>query len=200
MLLPPEHEPPATHSESRVWQFRLALVGLLFAGLFVASVPSIWSAVAGAVGGIAVVLYRARHRYLTPTRLLLLKRFALLAVLVLLAVGGWEFYLSVDQSIPDVSGARSAEIAGVTTTDRDTLDALATVLAKAQQSQFHKCGACGELVVRRSFGRTVRFGYLPGHYADWYEVIHRGIYYRIPRAEFLAVMRRMGAEVPLDCP
>ena len=200
MLLPPEHEPPATHPDARVWRLRLALVGLLFALLFVVSVPPVWSAAVGAVGAIAVVLYRTRRYYLTPTRLLILKRFVFLALLALLAVGGWEYYPSVGTSIPDISGARSAQIAGVTTTDRDTLDSLAVVLAKSQPTQFHKCGACGELVVRRSFGRTVHLDYLPGHDVRWYEVIYRGNCYRVPRAEFLAVMRRMGAEVPLNCP
>ena len=200
MLPLPQNEPlaPSTRLGHRVWTLRFALVAIPTALVLLANLSPAWGAAVVATGLLAVTLYRTRRRYLTPTRLFLLKRFTVITLLVLLTVGGWEYYLSVAEGVPDVSGARSAEIAAVATVDRDTLDALTAVLTKAERTQDHKCGACGELVVRRSFGRTVRFGYLPGHDTNWYEVQYRGKHYRMPRAEFLAVVRRMGADVPLE--
>jgi hypothetical protein len=41
--------------------------------------------------------------------------------------------------------------------------------------------------------------YLPGHHPEWYEFRYGGKLYRVPQAEFVAAMRRLGVEVPLKC-
>jgi hypothetical protein len=75
-----------------------------------------------------------------------------------------------------------------------------TVLQSGAETRDHKCGSRGVITLRRSFGLPAELRFLPGHDPDWYEFRYARRVYRVPRADFVTAMRRVGVEVPLKGP
>ncbi len=129
-------------------------------------------------------------------------------VLGLLTAAGWAY---LRQPSVNALDARAVEVRferwgegeavppGSDTADPEAVAALVAVLRSGAESQDHKCGSRGVITLRRSAGRPVQLWFLPGHHAEWYEFRYAGRAYRVPRAEFVAAMRRVGVEVPLQC-
>jgi hypothetical protein len=88
---------------------------------------------------------------------------------------------------------------GAKTADPEAVAALVGVLRSGVTGREHKCGSRGVITLRRAFGGPVELRFLPGHHDEWYEFRYAGQLYRVPRAEFVAAMRRVGVEVPLEC-
>jgi hypothetical protein len=80
------------------------------------------------------------------------------------------------------------------------VDDLVTVLRTAKETPDHKCSSAGVIHLQRPFGFPERLEFLPGHDPQWYEFRHGRKAYRVPRAEFVAAMKRVGVDVPLTCP
>jgi hypothetical protein len=136
-----------------------------------------------------------------------------LVVLCLLSGGVWAYSRSRPDHPPNVSGTRSVEVSfyfpwgeeraprsGARSDYPEVVAELVAVLQKAERAGNHKCGSRGFIVLGRSLGRTTKLGFLAGHDPEWYEVEYEGRFYRVPRAEFIAAMRRVGVDVPLTCP
>lgn len=83
--------------------------------------------------------------------------------------------------------------------DPDAVASLLGVLRSGVVGQDHKRASRGAITLRRSTGVPVEVEFLPGHHVEWYEFRYAGQLYRVPRAEFVAAMRRVGVEVPLEC-
>lgn len=134
---------------------------------------------------------------------------AVLAV-ALLAYSAWAYFRPPSGDPPSTNDVRSVRVwAGpwsheqgaapnADTSDPETVEALLAVVRSAQETHEHKCSLEGVIHLRRSFGRYERLAYLPGHDPQWYEFRHGQKIYRAPREPFVAVMRRLGVEVPLQ--
>lgn len=132
-------------------------------------------------------------------------------VLGLLVVGAWWVFFRG----PGVAALGAGEIhtvevrfeprgegraaAPVHSSDPEAIAALVAVLRSGEATEDHKCGSCGAITLRGPVGRSEELWFLPGHHAEWYEFRYAGRVYRSPRAEFVAAMRRIGVEVPLEC-
>ena len=97
------------------------------------------------------------------------------------------------------SADRAGEPPKAETSDPAAVAGLAGVLDSAREHQDHKCGSCGVILLDRSFGRTERLEFLPGHSPEWYEFRYGRKAYRVPRRAFVDAMKRIGVDVPLDC-
>lgn len=89
--------------------------------------------------------------------------------------------------------------AGATSEDREVIALLVAVIRSGQETRDHKCGSRGVILFERSVGSAAELHFLPGHDPAWYEFRTGGRVFRVPRAEFVAAMRRVGVEVPLEC-
>jgi hypothetical protein len=96
-------------------------------------------------------------------------------------------------------GEDDATPPGASSTDPEAIAALVTVLRRGTETTDHKCGSRGSIILRRSFGGPMELRFLPGHDTEWYEFRYDRKAYRVPRAGFIAAMRRVGVEVPLQC-
>jgi hypothetical protein len=96
-------------------------------------------------------------------------------------------------------GEDMARQPGGATGDREAIAALVQVVRSGRETTDHKCGSRGTITFQRPKGRPVELRFLPGHHAEWYEFRSGGKVYRVPRAEFVAAMRRVGVDVPLRC-
>jgi len=83
---------------------------------------------------------------------------------------------------------------GAKTADPEAVAALVGLLRSGVAGRDHKCGSRGVITLRRSLGGPVELDFLPGHHFRYADQL-----YRVPRAEFVAAMRRVGVEVPLEC-
>jgi hypothetical protein len=129
----------------------------------------------------------------------------------LIAVGWWAFFRPSPVRSLDARDIHAVEVRfepwgeeravapGVSSADPETVAALVAVLRTGTEGQDRKCGSRGVITLQRSLGRSVMLRYLPGHAPEWYEFRYAGKLYRVPRAEFVAAMRRLGVEVPLTC-
>lgn len=88
---------------------------------------------------------------------------------------------------------------GASTADPEAIAAVVAVLRSGERTGDHKCGSRGAITLRRANGTTAVLEFLPGHHDEWYELRYAAGIYRVPRAEFVAAMRRVGVEVPLEC-
>lgn len=140
------------------------------------------------------------------------RRLAVAALaLGVIAVGWWMYVREPALDGLDPGDVRAVEVRfepfgedlsvapGFGSADPDAIAALVAVLRSGTETGDHKCGSRGIVTLRRSFGRSPAFRFLPGHHADWYEVRYAGKVYRVPRAEFVAAMRRVGGDVPREC-
>jgi hypothetical protein len=141
------------------------------------------------------------------------RRIAVAALaLGLLVVAGWVYLRQPAVDGLDSSGVRAVEVRfepwgedmavspGSSTADPEAVAALVAVLRSGAETRDHKCPSRGVITLRKSLGQPLELRFLPGHHADWYEFRYAGKVYRVPRAEFVAAMRRVGVEVPLECP
>ena len=131
--------------------------------------------------------------------------------LILIGVAGWAYFRQPMFDAFEAGDVRAAEARfeprgggsavppGAATTDPEAIAALVAVLRSGTQTRDHKCGSRGVITLQLSSGRAVELWFLPGHHAEWYEFRYDGEVYRVPRAEFVAAMRRVGVEVPLEC-
>lgn len=129
----------------------------------------------------------------------------------LVAVAGWGYFHQPAVGALDPGQVRSVDVRfepwgegmvvapGTSSVDPEAIAALLAVLRTGTETQDHKCGSRGVITLRRSLGRSAELRFLPGHYAEWYEFRYAGKVYRVPRAEFVAAMRRVGVEVPQEC-
>lgn len=88
---------------------------------------------------------------------------------------------------------------GASSEDREAIAAVVAAVRSGQETTDHKCGSRGSVRFRRSVGLPAELRFLPGHHPEWYEFRAGGKVYRVPRAGFVAAMRRVGVEVPLEC-
>jgi hypothetical protein len=139
------------------------------------------------------------------------RRLAIAAVAFgLLALAGWFYLHQPEVNAFDPGGVHSIQVQfepwgkdmtvspGSSTADSDAVAALVTILRSGEETPDHKCSSRGVITLQRSLRRPLELRFLPGHYADWYEFRYADKVYRVPRAEFVAAMRRVGVEVPLD--
>ena len=96
-------------------------------------------------------------------------------------------------------GEDGARPPGASSEDRDAIAALVAVVRSAQETPDHKCGSRGSVRFLRFVGLPAELWFLPGHHPEWYEFRAGRKAYRVPRAEFVTAMRRVGVEVPLVC-
>jgi hypothetical protein len=96
-------------------------------------------------------------------------------------------------------GEDGAVAPGASSADPEAIAELVAILRTGEETDDHKCGSRGVISLRRSFGRPAELRFLPGHHTEWYEFRYAGKVYRVPRAEFVAAMRRIGVEIPLEC-
>lgn len=97
-------------------------------------------------------------------------------------------------------GEDGAAAPGASTADPAAVAELVAVLRAGVPTPQHKCGPRGEIRLRRQLARPVVLEFLPGHHPDWYEFVYDREAYKVPRPGFVAAMRRVGTEVPLECP
>lgn len=95
-------------------------------------------------------------------------------------------------------GEANVRPAGATTADREAIVALVAVVKLGRETSDHKCGSRGVIRFERAVGLAAEVYFLPGHDPEWYEFRTGGRTYRVPRDEFVAALRRLGVEVPLD--
>jgi hypothetical protein len=140
-------------------------------------------------------------------------RSVLVAVLALglLAFGAWAAIGPRTGGLPNTNNVHSVDVEfwpwgedgvmapGGSSSDPEAVAALVAVIRSAEETRDHKCGSRGVITLRRSLWRSERLEFLPGHHAEWYEFRYGGKIYRVPRAEFVAAMRKIGVEVPLEC-
>jgi hypothetical protein len=131
--------------------------------------------------------------------------------LAFLLGAAWVFFHQPTVTTLDAGDVRSVEVrfepwgeeasrqAGASSADPEAIAALVAVLRSAAETPDHKCGSRGAIILRRSFGRSVELWFLPGHHTEWYEFPYAHKAYRVPRAEFVVAMQRVGVDVPLVC-
>jgi len=124
---------------------------------------------------------------------------------------GWWFLRPPDPLAVDADRVRRVEVRfepwgedmvrspGAASEDREAIAALVAVVRSGRETTDHKCGSRGAVSFQRSAGLPAELRFLPGHHAEWYEFRAGGKVYRVPRAGFVAAMRRVGVEVPLEC-
>lgn len=139
-------------------------------------------------------------------------KFVAILAVALLACGAWAYWRPRPDGLPEVVGAQSVEVKfhhpwgdesprpGAKSNDQTVISELATVLKKSERTREHKCGSRGAITLHRALGRTTELGFLAGHHPEWYEIEYERKLYRVPRAEFVAAMKRIGVDVPLTCP
>ncbi len=141
------------------------------------------------------------------------RKSALVAILALglLAYGTWAYFRSPALQSLNASNIRSVDVRfmpwgedavaapGAESRDPEIIAALVAVLQSAEETQDHKCGSRGVLTLQSSSRRSAQLQFLPGHHEQWYEFRYAGKVYRVPRAEFVAAMKRLGVDVPLEC-
>jgi hypothetical protein len=113
-----------------------------------------------------------------------------------LAVGADDVSRVVIQLAP--WGDDAARAPAVSTEDREAVAALVAVVRSGRETTEHKCGSRGSVRFERSVGSPVEAAFLPGHHPEWYELRTGGNIYRVPRDEFVAAVRRVGVELPLE--
>jgi hypothetical protein len=129
----------------------------------------------------------------------------------LLVCGWWAFVRQSPVGAFDVREIHAVEVRfepwgeeravapGASSADPVVVAALVAVLRTGTEAEDHKCGSRGIITLQRSPGRSAELRFLAGHHPKWYEFRYAGKLYRVPRAEFVAAMRRLGVEVPLKC-
>ncbi|MBN9122234.1 MAG: hypothetical protein J0I06_24360 [Planctomycetes bacterium] len=163
--------------------------------------------------GVAIAVAVRFRKGLSPGRLPVRWRSRLAAffALGLLGYGMWLYRSSHPNGITAIAGARWVEVQlypgdevparpGATSGDPEAIADVVAVLAKTERVRPHKCGPCGLITFRHTSGLVTEMEFQPGHDPEWYEVEFERRLYRVPRAEFVAAMKRIGAEVPLTCP
>lgn len=131
--------------------------------------------------------------------------------LCLLAYGAWAYFRPFSAGPPNTDGVRSVRVwndpeadgrgraPDADTNDPDAVAALLDVVRSARETEDHKCGNRGVILLQRSTGPSERLEFLPGHSPDWYEFRYDRNIYRVPRDKFIAALKRLGVAVPLDC-
>jgi hypothetical protein len=129
--------------------------------------------------------------------------------LLLLAYGAWVYLRPNALQSLDARRIHSVEVRfepwgedavaapGAESRDPQAIAALVAVLRSAEETTDHKCGSRGVITLHSP--RQERLEFLPGHHEPWYEVRYAGRAYRMPRAEFIAAMKRIGVDVPREC-
>ena len=84
------------------------------------------------------------------------------------------------------------------TENRDAIVDLIDIIRSAQLTTEHKCASRGVITLQQTALPSTELNFLPGHNMEWYEFRYGKKIYRVPRREFLAVMRQIGVDLPTE--
>ncbi len=100
---------------------------------------------------------------------------------------------------PWVDDLRKTPGQSTTVEDADRIGELLVAMKSPELREDHKCGSRGTIRFTRSNGSVCSIEFLPGHDDSHYEFRLDQKLYRIPRAEFVRILKQFGIAVPLDC-
>jgi hypothetical protein len=139
------------------------------------------------------------------------RRVGISAILFLVAVAYYLIAVRSSGGIPQSDVAKleielypwlddTRKIPGQSATveDADRIAELLAALKSPELTKEHKCGSRGQIKFIRSNASVVSIEFLPGHHDSHYEFRFDKKLYRVPRAEFVRIMKLFGIDVPLD--